>query len=385
MSNRVDFPLKVRQAVALRAGYRCSFPGCGNATVGPSEESPTASANVGNAAHIAAAAPGGRRYDPSMTVEQRSSIANAIWMCVLHATLIDRDEATYSTDVIKGWKTTHEKLIAEEVARVGSNSTSTMGDLIGIGTNIVAVGDLQSVQTNRWQLTLSHFVAGDLTDLTAIAEKAAELPAADRYVLVNSLGDGRVFDSIARWQRMADGAVSVELVVQPRFDRIPVAKLGDDVELIEVDGRLDLSPAGSLISGLRRFPQHLVLVLADQKGAGFVEDAGSRISEFYALYGSTPWFQRLAKLELIRLAAIPYADSLLKKKYTPFQCVEKVVSVEVLASAPLETGRLPVRLALELAGHGRWQEDLNLYILDYPPKPIPLPSASGFGPSGLKP
>ena len=43
MAQRDDFPPKVIKAIALRAGYRCSFPQCGQLTVGPSEESAMAS------------------------------------------------------------------------------------------------------------------------------------------------------------------------------------------------------------------------------------------------------------------------------------------------------------------------------------------------------
>ncbi|WP_222029983.1 hypothetical protein [Rhizobium leguminosarum] len=52
---------------------------------------------VGDAAHICAAAPGGRRYDETMSREGRSGIGNAIWLCPTHARMIDRDEVTYRT------------------------------------------------------------------------------------------------------------------------------------------------------------------------------------------------------------------------------------------------------------------------------------------------
>jgi hypothetical protein len=53
---------------------------------------------IGKAAHICGAAPGpgSRRYDSSMTAEERAHIDNAIWLCADHADLIDRDEVTYS-------------------------------------------------------------------------------------------------------------------------------------------------------------------------------------------------------------------------------------------------------------------------------------------------
>jgi hypothetical protein len=107
-----DFPQRVKSAVALRAAYLCSFAACGQRTAGPSDESPVAVANIGEAAHICGARPGSRRYVESMTPEERSSIHNAIWLCVHHARLIDRDEATFTIEQLLQMKRGHEALCA---------------------------------------------------------------------------------------------------------------------------------------------------------------------------------------------------------------------------------------------------------------------------------
>jgi hypothetical protein len=112
---RDEFPQSVKDALATRAGHCCSFPGCGISTSGPSSESATAVANTGTAAHISGAASGrgSRRYDPSLTPEQRKAIDNGIWCCRLHGTLIDTDEVTYTTAALKQWRA-----IAEATARI---------------------------------------------------------------------------------------------------------------------------------------------------------------------------------------------------------------------------------------------------------------------------
>jgi hypothetical protein len=115
--SRDDFTLVTKRAVALRAGYHCSFTGCGQLTVGPSDESAMAVAGIGVAAHICAAAAGGRRYDPVMSAEERSHIDNAIWLCSNHATLIDRDAALYTADSLRAMKRTHEHDCAQHVRR----------------------------------------------------------------------------------------------------------------------------------------------------------------------------------------------------------------------------------------------------------------------------
>jgi hypothetical protein len=77
MSNRDEFSLKTKQAVALRANQHCSFRGCPQATSGPSDESPEAVNMTGKAAHIhgAAPGPGSRRYTSLLLA--RSSLHSA--------------------------------------------------------------------------------------------------------------------------------------------------------------------------------------------------------------------------------------------------------------------------------------------------------------------
>lgn len=70
--------------------------------------------NVGVAAHISAASPGGPRYDETLSSEVRSDIANGIWLCQTHAKLIDDDELTYTSAVLRDWKDTAEHMAALE-------------------------------------------------------------------------------------------------------------------------------------------------------------------------------------------------------------------------------------------------------------------------------
>ena len=78
--------------------------------------------NVGEASHICAAAPGGKRYNPQMTSEERKSFDNGIWMCRTHAALIDRDEKYFTVEMLRKWKEdaeseTGKELIGEAVVK----------------------------------------------------------------------------------------------------------------------------------------------------------------------------------------------------------------------------------------------------------------------------
>lgn len=101
--SRDEFSIRIKDTLAKRAGFLCSNPDCKKATVGSNENENRATL-IGVAAHITAASEGGPRYDNSLTSEERGSIDNGIWLCSNCATLIDRDLAKYSEDLLRGWK-----------------------------------------------------------------------------------------------------------------------------------------------------------------------------------------------------------------------------------------------------------------------------------------
>lgn len=108
MARRDDFLDPTKREIAGRAGYVCSFPGCGRMTVGPSDDRASGLTMVGSAAHISAAAPGGERYDASLTPDERRAAANGIWMCAIHGKWIDDNPSVATTEKLQAWKAAHE-------------------------------------------------------------------------------------------------------------------------------------------------------------------------------------------------------------------------------------------------------------------------------------
>lgn len=88
---RDDFPKETNRTLCDRVGALCSNPDCRAPTKAAHTDDDRA-VSVGVACHINAAAPGGPRYDPAQTPEQRSSIDNGIWLCATCGTLIDKAE-----------------------------------------------------------------------------------------------------------------------------------------------------------------------------------------------------------------------------------------------------------------------------------------------------
>jgi hypothetical protein len=364
---RDEFSKPTRTALALRAGYRCSFPGCKQLTVGPSDESQIAVAVVGQAAHISAAAsgPGARRFDASMTHEQRSDISNAIWLCNNHAALIDRDDTTYTVASLRSMKSAHEAEIRAELSGTRGNQGS---DLFALGANLVMVGQLLGGNGTSWEFEIEHFVIGDFAALLSFCAAFDDTPRLDRYVLVNELGDGRLLSDAPRWKR-TDGHLTVTVHVERTFPRERAQdlgadlKLGDDHDLVIEGGDL------AMISGVDALPQRLKICLSSRKGEWFLErDFGSRLAEYCELYSGSPWLDRLLKLEVIRNAAIPLWDDLHKREYTPLVCVEKVHGFQLL-QAPAIGEWNQAKLDLEVGGIGRWTKELSVLLPEEPVEP----------------
>ena len=123
MSNRHEFTAQTKETLAKRVRYSCSNPICCKSTIGPHSESGK-SALVGVAAHITGASPGGPRYNDSLKEDERRSIENGIWLCVNCSTLIDKDESSYSTILLKKWKEdAEEKSLNELIGESKKQST----------------------------------------------------------------------------------------------------------------------------------------------------------------------------------------------------------------------------------------------------------------------
>src|ERR1700680_2722617 len=124
---RDEFTEAAKRAIAARVAYRCSNPDCRAPTAGPQVEAGK-TLNVGVAAHILAAAPGGPRHDPALSPEQRSDIANAIWLCQSCAKLIDNDPQRFTSGVLLAWKALAEAVAQAEVGKTQGSRVPEIQD-----------------------------------------------------------------------------------------------------------------------------------------------------------------------------------------------------------------------------------------------------------------
>lgn len=360
-SNRDDFSRPVIRALAARAGWRCSFEGCTKLTIGPSEEGPDKITNIGVAAHICAASPNFRRYDPNTSPEQRSDISNGIWLCSDHATLIDRDEVTYTEAALRNMKLLHEANCARAV-RLGS-SAAPVTSLVALGPAIIVTATIAGIESDAWTFRLSHFLAGDPHEIATFIGGFSSAQPYDKYVLCNELGDGRVVTQAPSLIKDADGYL-LRCPVAPIFPRIDVSKIGGSFATSEETNDLFVDAKGCIarVSGLDYFPQRVQEVLSMQRGESpFHRMFGMRFFEYFHSYSGSPWLDLLFQLDIIRQASIPYDDTRMGRRYTPLQCVTRVRNVEVLSDKPL-ANRLPVRLRLDVNGVGTWEREIRVYM-----------------------
>ena len=123
LRGRDDFTKKTVELLAKRAAGKCSMCGC--ATWGPNDNHYRAT-NIGQAAHIAAAAEGGPRYDKKMSSEDRSSISNGLWLCSNCHDQVDRNVDSYPTKLLRQIKNEAESRAKRELG-VATSKQATNG------------------------------------------------------------------------------------------------------------------------------------------------------------------------------------------------------------------------------------------------------------------
>ncbi len=131
------------------------------------------------AAHITAASPGGPRFDPSLTVEQRSSAENGIWLCQNHGKLVDSDEERFSIALLRDWKTTAER---EADTRLGKPLA------LGPDESKSKPVDLAALEGRYSRLLIEEFERLTFRGISRTG-KAVSLPLEDVYVELKTVAD----------------------------------------------------------------------------------------------------------------------------------------------------------------------------------------------------
>lgn len=108
-------PAGQERVVIARSGNRCAYPVCGVDLVIEPQTTADRPKAVGKVAHIAAASPGGPRYDENMTHAQRGAANNLIYLCGPHHDAIDSQLDLHTTAYLTEAKESHEAAVARAV------------------------------------------------------------------------------------------------------------------------------------------------------------------------------------------------------------------------------------------------------------------------------
>ena len=303
---------------------------------------------IGVAAHICAAAsgPGARRYDPDMSREERSHIDNGIWLCASCSVLIDRDQERFSVESLRQIRRDHEAS-----RQIGNNGGNADGDIVAIGPDIVAVGTILGAGPAGMRVRVSHFVEGSARDLVAFVHDFDRRLPEQRYVLMNELGYGGLLDGAPNVDRVGSN-YEVQFKLQQSIMRQDAT-----AEIVTM-----CAETGRMISGMDAYVQNFERVLGMARGTWFAQIRnGSDLSDLYWRYKDSPWFQRLAMMEMIRLSSVPNVNRGERPPSTPFACVNRVNRVEV-PTFELEEQRLNIIVEFDTEGLGLWSGGLSVFI-----------------------
>lgn len=94
--------IEVLRALFARSGNQCAFPGCTQPLINHKNKF------IGQICHIEAALPGGERYNPLQTDEEKRGYSNLLLMCYPHH-IETNDVSEYSVEKLSGIKLNHEK------------------------------------------------------------------------------------------------------------------------------------------------------------------------------------------------------------------------------------------------------------------------------------
>lgn len=344
-TRRDDFSKRTKSDLALRASYQCSL--CKESTVGPSDEASNAVTMIGVAAHIAAAAPGigARRYDHSMTPEQRGSIDNGIWLCANCSVLVDRDEARFSTQYLHELKLKHEAS-----RRLQGQNDVDRDDIIAIGPCLIALGSVLRFGPDGCRFRISHFFKGSIRELWALSLDFDKWPDEDRYAISNELGYGGLLSQPPAIERTEFGH---EVTVQ-----IQSAKDRRDAMTIRSMSRETFR----MLDGMEAMESILSNVLSMAHGTSFTDlQSGSFISDYHERHADSSWLGRLILMEIIRLSFVPRKSRATNKKAAPLDWVNRVNSVSI-PTFELTEQYLSIHLDAELEGVGNWSGVLPVFI-----------------------
>ena len=152
----------VVRALFARSGNRCAFPGCTAPLVNERNQF------IAQVCHIEAAEPGGERYTPGQSDEERRGYANLLILCYPHH--VETDDVTrYPVQALRQMKALHEQQFERDPFKIDESLLNKI------------VGEMDQYWSRVEELHRNHIVPELAIEINARA-KFLDLAAAARSV-----------------------------------------------------------------------------------------------------------------------------------------------------------------------------------------------------------
>jgi len=160
--SRLGPKLDVVRALFARSGNRCAFPGCTAALINERNQF------IAQVCHIEAAEPGGERYNPGQSDEERRSYKNLLLLCYPHH--VETDDVThFSVEVLREMKAFHEQQFERSPFKIDESLLNKI------------VGEMDEYWSRVEKLHKNHIVPNLAIEIDAKA-KFVDLAAAARSI-----------------------------------------------------------------------------------------------------------------------------------------------------------------------------------------------------------
>jgi len=235
---RDNFTKTVIEKLKARVAHRCSNPDCRVPTSAPSADNKVN--NIGVAAHIHAASSGGPRYDKLMTVAERKSIDNAIWLCANCSINIDRDVKKYTDIFLKEWKVKAEDTASSELGKKLPSNNETI-DTVTAALTGLPKNPLMNAISNVHQATEKAFEFIDPRFLVKTAHNdgltSIRVYAKEDVSLKLNIRDENFKEYLEKYQQLIEHGE--DIVMESEAITIEGSKLFDEI-INHNDGTLSI-------------------------------------------------------------------------------------------------------------------------------------------------
>lgn len=170
----------------LKSGNECAFPGCSNRIIDKD------GIFIAQLCHIEAAEPGGERFNPKQTNEERRAFSNLMLMCYKHHK-ITNDVNLYPVDRLRRMKEDHESKFTDIVETI--RIPSSVNDITASQSTVVPSRLKRCNEVLDWQLTDDE-LASEITYFEEYCKRFDRLTRAVRQLFSIIVERCEISDSV---------------------------------------------------------------------------------------------------------------------------------------------------------------------------------------------